>query len=236
MAAGFRPADVYTSRFHKLNGWQGTTKSGENRSRSRPLHSDGKWRQDRNQGSAATRVQVDVLETAWIIPYHSCLPRFQWIWRCSFRERRSRPCSDPVPFQCSVARLHNELLRDAATAERIGLRSIVVPLAVAFHSSPSGSSQQAAVSGCQPASNKVVMTAAMWPPTRCHLLVGEVCSTRAVGECSTRASGSAVLRRVLVPPCEPRADELHSNGDPRAHSHPWQWPASLCGTDLPFVA
>ena len=39
------------------------------------------------------------------MPNHSCLPRFHNDWRCTRKERRSRPRSAPPPFQCSTARL-----------------------------------------------------------------------------------------------------------------------------------
>ena len=101
-----------------------------------------------------TRVHVAALETAWMMPNHSCFPRFHNDWRCRRKERRSRPCSAPAPF------LQRELPRDAATAERMGLKSTIPPLSVALHPLPSGSSQQVAECGFQPASRRVVMTAA----------------------------------------------------------------------------
>ena len=142
------------------------------------------WRQGKKAGRTMwrTRVHVAALETAWMMPNRSSFPRLHNDWRCKRKERRSRPCSAPAPFQCSAA-CHRELLGDAATG-RMGLKSTISPLPVALHSLPSGSSQHVAVCGFQPASRRVVMTAAKRPPTRHHLLAD--CVRYAGGEHSTR--------------------------------------------------
>ena len=81
-------------------------------------------------------------------------------------------------FQWVDACAQWEFLSDAAMADRMGLKSTTVSVAVAFHSPPLGSSRYAAERGSQPAPNRVVMTAAMLPPTRRHRLVGGSCSIR----------------------------------------------------------
>ena len=129
-----------------------------------------------------------------------------------------------LPFQCCAARLQIELLSDAAKAERMGLKSTSFPSSIMFHSLPSGSSQDVAECGFQPASRRVVMTAAR--------LTAYPDATSWLAEC-VRCAGGKCSRCVSLQDVAEGARSTKSTKSERAppplksqvHSGPWQWPA-----------